>query len=154
MPKGGTALLCCSPLQMWRANLCKAVIFTLLMFLFLEYACNIVVYKHQINKIVAPGLAWINNLNQKSEADRISTVKSHYKESKNTANYVIVNKTLATKTMNGSRSSNNIILGNVTSLLNATSQLEMQKECPLVPPNLGKTFILLDLISIFFPLMN
>lgn len=143
MPKGGTALLCCSPFQMWRAHLCKAVIFTLLIFLFLEYACNIVVYKHQINKIVAPGLAWINNLNQKSELDRISTVtKSRYKESQNTAISIIVNKTLTSKTMNKSRSSNNFILGNVTSLTNATSQLETQKECPLVPPNLGTKFCL------------
>lgn len=139
MFKGGTALLSFSP-QKWRSSICKAVILFLLVFLFIEYACNIVVYKHHINKIVVPGLAWISNLNQKPDHVRLPTVtSSNYVGLHHSIDSVSVNKTFSSKTVRESRSSNYSMSGNTT-LKNSTSQLETLKECPLVPPNLGMNF--------------
>ncbi|GBN31734.1 Beta-1,4-N-acetylgalactosaminyltransferase bre-4 [Araneus ventricosus] len=136
MSKGGTVFQSCSPVQLWRAHICKAVIFSLLMFLFLEYTCNILVYRHPINKIVAPGLAWISQLNQKFGDDRATSVTKNHELLLINTNSTTVNNTSVKKLLENTKWNKN---GNftVSAIKNSTtSHLETKKECPLVPPNL------------------
>lgn len=134
MSKGGTVLQGCSPVQLWRAHICKAVILTLLIFLFLEYACNILVYRDPINKIVAPGLAWISRLNQKFGEDKISSVTESHTLLLVNINSTSVNNSYNLKKIDSTklqRKENSTFISK-----NSSSHLETKKECPLVPPNL------------------
>ncbi|GIX71605.1 beta-1,4-N-acetylgalactosaminyltransferase bre-4 [Caerostris extrusa] len=129
----GTVLQGCSCVHRSRALICKAVILMLLIVLFLEYTCNILVYKHPINKIVAPGLSWISQLNQKYGEERILHMTQSHELIVHITNSTSINNSKVNKV--DSIKLNNTGNSTVASR-NSTSHLETKKECPLVPPNL------------------
>lgn len=130
--RNGGPVFSCSFMYTLRIHACKALILALVIFIFLEYATNMFVYREPINKIVAPGLAWISSsLNRKlSNEQRVPPEWNVIPANKDpclNCNTLNVNSTVSKLT---NASSTNI--GNNT---NSTSHTI--EECPLVPPKLG-----------------
>lgn len=135
MRKGGTTFQG-SCLYTLRIHACKAVLLALIVFIFIEYATNLFVYKEPINKIVAPGLAWISssfNHELNTNEESMSSAWDNNQPCVHNCQNVSVNR-IVTSSSNASKSDLVKTLSN-----NSTSQKDVLKECPLVPPKLGES---------------
>lgn len=139
MRQGGTAQQGCSPVYFWRTHFCKIVLVILFLFLFLQYATNVLVYKHGINKMVSPGLAWISqSLQQKlgiGEERMVPVVLSTDYVRTNVTNATHIVNTTSVQSVSNSTASKNLMVGSVESTDHANTSQEIPL-CPLVPPKL------------------
>lgn len=137
MRSGGTGLQGCSLLNSVRIHLCKAVILALIIFIFLQYATNLFVYREPIHKMVAPGLAWFSSsLNHKFRIneEKMPPVWESGQPCVNKCNIVNSN---ASKLSNISEPLSVKCNLNGSSKIATSHEEESLEECPLVPPKLG-----------------
>lgn len=123
----------CSLIHRLRIYACKAVIFAFIIFIFVEYATNLFIYREPINKIVAPGLAWISNsLNHKLGINEVKMSPA------GESNQLCVNNCNSVNISFTNISNHKTVNQNLTvSSKNLTaSHTKSLEECPLVPPKL------------------
>ncbi|XP_042913363.1 beta-1,4-N-acetylgalactosaminyltransferase bre-4-like [Parasteatoda tepidariorum] len=117
-----------------RTLICKAVILLVFTVMLLDYSYYLFSDRKPINKIVAPGLAWISHLNQKlSDTKALSNnsflpLKPHN---------ILLNRSLVSESSNSSKLySSKVENKNISLNFINSSHLEPSTECPLIPPKL------------------